>query len=82
MHSLVRPAIRGLSFVDNQTEALQGSDALCIVTEWKEFKSPDFDSIKALLKHPAVFDGRNLYEPALMQSLGIEYHGIGRALAG
>ena len=71
----------GLSFVENQTQALEGSDALCIVTEWKEFKSPDFDAIKTLLKHPTVFDGRNLYEPRLMQSLGIEYFGIGRGLA-
>jgi UDPglucose 6-dehydrogenase len=72
---------RGLSFVDNQTQALEGSDALCIVTEWKEFKSPDFDAIKTLLKHPTIFDGRNLYEPRLMASLGIEYFGIGRGLA-
>ena len=72
---------RGLSFVDNLTQALEGSDALCIITEWKEFKSPDFDAIKAKLKHPMVFDGRNLYEPKLMQSLGIEYVGIGRGLA-
>jgi UDPglucose 6-dehydrogenase len=71
---------RALSFVDNQTQALEGSDALCIITEWKEFKSPDFDSIKALLKHPTIFDGRNLYEPRLMHSLGIEYFGIGRGL--
>ena len=72
---------RGLSFVDNLTQALEGSDALCIITEWKEFKSPDFDAIKAKLKHPMVFDGRNLYEPKLMHSLGIEYVGIGRGLA-
>ncbi|MBX3621815.1 MAG: UDP-glucose/GDP-mannose dehydrogenase family protein [Rhizobacter sp.] len=71
---------RGLSFVDNQTDALKGSDALVIVTEWKEFKSPDFDAIKDLLKQPRIFDGRNLYEPALMASLGIEYFGIGRGL--
>jgi UDPglucose 6-dehydrogenase len=69
---------RGLTLVQSQTDALQGSDALCIVTEWKEFKSPDFDSIKELLKNPEVFDGRNLYEPSLMEDLGIRYHGIGR----
>jgi UDPglucose 6-dehydrogenase len=73
--------IRGVSFADNLTAALEGSDALCIVTEWKEFKSPDFDAIKSLLKTPTVFDGRNLYEPKLMQALGIEYFGIGRGLA-
>ena len=73
--------VNGVSFVDNQTDALRGSDALVIVTEWKEFKSPDFDAIKSLLKQPTVFDGRNLYEPKLMQSLGIAYFGIGRGLA-
>jgi len=69
---------KGLTFVDNQTQALEGSDALVIITEWKEFKSPDFDSIKALLKQPVVIDGRNLYEPAFMRTLGIEYVSIGR----
>ena len=69
---------KGLTFVDNQTKALEGSDALVIITEWKEFKSPDFDSIKALLKQPVVIDGRNLYEPAFLRTLGIEYMSIGR----
>ena len=68
----------GLSFVDHQTEALQGADALLIVTEWKEFRNPDFDVIKATLKQPLILDGRNLYEPALMQAFGIDYVGIGR----
>ena len=76
----VLAGVQGLSFVDNQTEALRGSDALVIVTEWKEFKSPDFDAIKSLLKQALVFDGRNLYEPALMKSTGITYFGIGRGL--
>ena len=76
----VLAGVQGLSFVDNQTEALRGSDALVIVTEWKEFKSPDFDAIKSLLKQALVFDGRNLYEPALMKSAGITYFGIGRGL--
>jgi UDPglucose 6-dehydrogenase len=71
--------VAGLSFVDHAGDALVGSDALVIVTEWKEFKSPDFDQIKNALKQPVVIDGRNLYEPALMGSLGIEYVGIGRA---
>ena len=69
---------QGLTFVDNQTQALEGSDALVIITEWKEFKSPDFDSIKALLKQPVVIDGRNLYEPSYMRTLGIDYTSIGR----
>ena len=72
--------VTGLNFAKTQTDALEGADALIIVTEWKEFKSPDFDSIKALLKQPVVFDGRNLYEPQLVASLGIEYFGIGRGV--
>ena len=68
----------GISIVGSAADALAGADALLIVTEWREFKSPDFDQIKALLARPVIFDGRNLYEPALMQTLGIEYMGIGR----
>jgi UDPglucose 6-dehydrogenase len=59
-------------------DALDGADALVIATEWKEFRSPDFDAIKTRLKQPVVIDGRNLYEPALMRELGIEYLSIGR----
>ena len=58
--------------------ALEGADALAIVTEWREFRSPDFAALKARLKTPAVFDGRNLYDPAAMRAQGIEYHPIGR----
>ena len=67
-----------LSYASNQTEALEGADALIIVTEWKEFRSPDFSSIKAKLKQPVIFDGRNLYEPATVRALGLEYLAIGR----
>ena len=74
----VLPAVNELRLVDNQQEVLEGSDALLIVTDWKEFKNPDFDAIKTLLKQPVIIDGRNLYEPALMESLGFEYVGIGR----
>jgi UDPglucose 6-dehydrogenase len=62
-------------------EALEGADALAIVTEWKEFRSPDFDNIKKQLKSPAIFDGRNLYDPQLMKKLGITYYAIGRGEA-
>ena len=68
----------GLSFMADQAQALQGADALVVVTEWKEFRNPDFDAIKAALKQPVVFDGRNIYDPALMRGMGVEYHGIGR----
>jgi len=70
-----------LRFVASQDEALSGADALLLVTEWKEFRNPDFDLIKARLKQAVVFDGRNIYEPALMRLHGIEHHGIGRGAA-
>ncbi|MEQ5839340.1 UDP-glucose/GDP-mannose dehydrogenase family protein [Paraburkholderia acidicola] len=67
-----------LHFVNTQDETLTGADALVIVTEWKEFKSPDFAYLKSVLKSPLIFDGRNLYEPEAMTELGIDYHSIGR----
>ena len=69
---------QGISFVDGQSQALAGSDALLIVTEWRQFKSPDFEQIRNTLKQPVVIDGRNLYDPALMRSHGLDYEGIGR----
>ncbi|HQB84210.1 MAG TPA: UDP-glucose/GDP-mannose dehydrogenase family protein, partial [Candidatus Rifleibacterium sp.] len=59
-------------------EILDGADALVIVTEWNEFRRPDFDKMKGLLKQPVIFDGRNLFEPKKMAQLGFEYEGIGR----
>ncbi|MDD2775297.1 MAG: UDP-glucose/GDP-mannose dehydrogenase family protein [Gallionella sp.] len=67
-----------LSYAENSKDALHNADALVIVTEWKAFKSPDFELIKARLKQPVIFDGRNLFEPKTIAALGIEYHGIGR----
>jgi UDPglucose 6-dehydrogenase len=67
-----------LGFAENPLDALEGADALVIVTEWKEFRSPDFDAIKARLKSPVIFDGRNLYDPKLVRGLGLEYFAIGR----
>jgi UDPglucose 6-dehydrogenase len=58
--------------------ALHGADALVIATEWKEFRSPDFEAIARSLKQPIIFDGRNLYEPAALRTRGFEYHAIGR----
>ncbi len=71
----------GLDFAPSAEAALEGADALVVVTEWKEFKSPSFDTIARLLKQPVVFDGRNLYDPLLMKAQGLEYHGIGRGQA-
>ncbi len=59
-------------------EALAGADALAILTEWQEFRSPDFEAIRAALKSPVIFDGRNLYDPAHMLEMGFSYHAIGR----
>jgi UDPglucose 6-dehydrogenase len=59
-------------------EALDGADALAIVTEWREFRSPSFEDIKAKLKSPVIFDGRNLYDPRLLSNLGFTYYAIGR----
>jgi UDPglucose 6-dehydrogenase len=71
-------AVPQLVYAASPLEALDGADALVIVTEWKEFRSPDFDEIKRRLKQPVIFDGRNLFEPALVKRHGFEYHGIGR----
>ena len=67
-----------LALVDSPESALQGADALVVVTEWKAFWSPDFARIKTTIRHPVVFDGRNIYEPAAVESAGLAYYGIGR----
>jgi UDPglucose 6-dehydrogenase len=67
-----------ITYVDTPMAALDGADALAIVTEWKEFRAPDFEAIKDKLKSGVVFDGRNLYEPAHPRAAGLEYHAIGR----
>ncbi|MGS8556506.1 UDP binding domain-containing protein, partial [Salmonella enterica subsp. enterica serovar Soahanina] len=59
-------------------QALEGADVLAIVTEWKAFRSPDFARIRDMLAEPAVFDGRNLYDPAAVEEAGLAYYGIGR----
>jgi UDPglucose 6-dehydrogenase len=68
----------GLIFCKNQNEALNNADALCIVTEWKNFWSPDFSDLKQKLKDAVVFDGRNLYEPKQLKAAGMAYYSIGR----
>ena len=73
--------VERLSYADDPAAAMTGADALLVVTDWKEFKSPDFDGIKSALKQPVVIDGRNLYDPAMMAAFGIEYIGIGRSSA-
>ena len=67
-----------LLLADSPMDALKGADALLIVTEWKVFRSPNFDTMKSLLKTPLIFDGRNLYEPQAMREMGFDYLPIGR----
>jgi UDPglucose 6-dehydrogenase len=68
----------GLAICANAYDALQGADALAIATEWQEFRSPDFDRARELLKSPVIFDGRNLYDPAIVARFGFTYYGVGR----
>jgi UDPglucose 6-dehydrogenase len=67
-----------LALCDSMEAALEGADALVVVTEWNQFRSPDFDHIRAALTNPVVFDGRNLYDPAWLEQMGIAYYAIGR----
>ncbi|AKZ64799.1 UDP-glucose 6-dehydrogenase [Herbaspirillum hiltneri N3] len=69
-----------IRFSESPMDALQDADALAIVTEWKAFRSPDFEQLKSKLKAPVIFDGRNLFEPQVMADASIEYHGIGRSI--
>jgi UDPglucose 6-dehydrogenase len=67
-----------LALCENADAALRGADALAIVTEWNVFRSPDFEFMKSVLTRPAIFDGRNLYDPVRMRNQGFDYFGIGR----
>ncbi len=71
-----------LRYCESKEAALQDADALIIVTEWREFRSPDFGAISAALAEPVIFDGRNLYDPRRMEHEGIRYYGIGRGANG
>ena len=68
-----------IAYAGNDYEALEGADALLILTEWNEFRNPEFEKIKSALKEPVIFDGRNIYDPAEMPGYGLRYHSIGRA---
>ena len=72
------PDQAGLTLCGTKEQALKGADVLAICTEWKEFRSPDFQSIAAALQEPVVFDGRNLYEPEMLERYGLIYYAIGR----
>jgi len=72
-----QPAV---TLVNNAYAALEGADALIIATEWQEFRSPDFDRIRAALRSPVILDGRNIYGPDMLKRLGFTYYGVGRGL--
>jgi UDPglucose 6-dehydrogenase len=68
-----------VEFFDNNYDALDGADALVVVTEWNEFRRPDFNKMKNLMKQPVIFDGRNIYDPKAMRERGFVYFGVGRS---
>ncbi len=69
---------KSIKLCDSNYDAVKGADALVVVTEWNEFRRPDFDRIKSLLRTPVIFDGRNIYDPKVMKEKGFTYYGIGR----
>jgi UDPglucose 6-dehydrogenase len=74
-------AVPHVAYAASPMAAVEGADALVVVTEWKEFRSPDFDAIRAKLKSPLLFDGRNLYDPEQVRAAGLEYFAIGPPLS-
>jgi UDPglucose 6-dehydrogenase len=67
-----------IQYFENNYDALKGADAMVVVTEWNEFRRPDFSRMKSLLKSPVIFDGRNIYNPGKLREMGFTYYGIGR----
>jgi len=67
-----------LTLCDEPMDVFAGSDAMAVLTEWRIFRSPDFNVIKSALSHPAIFDGRNVYDPSMLEEMGFEYYGMGR----
>ncbi|MBI4535138.1 MAG: UDP-glucose/GDP-mannose dehydrogenase family protein, partial [Ignavibacteriae bacterium] len=72
------PSGKTVKYFEGNYDALKGSDALVIVTEWNEFRRPDFDRMKSLMAQPVIFDGRNIYDPVKLTERGFVYYGIGR----
>jgi len=65
-------------FCSDYYEALEGADGLVVMTDWQQFRNPDFERIARVLSRPIIFDGRNLYDPSYVQGMGLEYHCLGR----
>ncbi len=80
MEEMKKRTGKAVRYCESNYEALKGANALLVATEWNEFRRPDFDRVKALLKEPVIFDGRNIYDPAVMTSRGFIYYGIGRGM--
>lgn len=78
MKEMKRKVGNAIKYCDSNYDALKGASALILATEWNEFRHPDFDRMKALMKEPIVFDGRNIYDPKVMREKGFIYYGIGR----
>jgi UDPglucose 6-dehydrogenase len=74
----IYPDENSLELCETAFEAVEGADALVIITEWQEFRSPDFILLKEKLADSVIFDGRNLYEPDTIEALGLKYYAIGR----
>ena len=70
--------VQNITYVASKYDVLKGSDALVLLTEWKEFRSPDFEEIKVQLKTPVIFDGRNQYNTFKLEEKGFEYYQIGK----
>lgn len=79
MEEMKRRIGNTVKYFDNNYESLKGADALVIATEWNDFRRPDFDRMKTLMKQPVIFDGRNIYDPRVMSERGFVYYGIGRS---
>ena len=75
---VARPIMPNVQFFNNSYEMAQGCDALMVVTEWNEFKQLDLEKVKGMLKAPVIYDGRNIYDPAVMKELGYTYRAVGR----
>jgi len=69
-----------VTICDRRDDTCAGADGIVLMTEWNEFRSPDFGALKAMLREAAIFDGRNLYDPRYVATLGFAYYGIGRGL--
>jgi UDPglucose 6-dehydrogenase len=79
MHAAKKILSGKVVFAPGPYEAAEGADALVLVTEWNEFRQPDFTRIKRAMKQPVLFDGRNIWNPKRMRDLGFTYYGVGRA---